>query len=109
MYNYQSGFRKHHSTDLCVSFLNDKIVKGFDKGLFMGIILIDLQKTFDTINHEILLGKWHTIGFSEKALAWFKSYLSGPVFKVNINNHFSDLSKISYGVPQESIFDPLLF
>ena len=24
LYNYQSGFRKNHSTDLCLSFLNDK-------------------------------------------------------------------------------------
>ena len=46
LYNYQSGFRKNHSTDLCLFFLNDKILKGFDKGLFMGMILIDLQKVF---------------------------------------------------------------
>ena len=91
LYNYQSGFRKNHSTDLCLSFLNDKILKGFDKGLFTGMILIDLQKAFDTINHEILLGKLHAIGFPEKAVAWFKSYLSNRAFKVNINNHFSDL------------------
>ena len=29
-YDYQSGFRKNHSTDTCLSFLNDKILKGFD-------------------------------------------------------------------------------
>ena len=75
----------------------------------MGMILIDLQKAFDTINHEILLGKLHAIGFSEKTVAWFKSYLSDQAFKVNINNHFSDLSKISCGVPQRSILGPLLF
>ena len=109
MYNYQSGFRKNHSTDLCLSFLNDKILKGFDKGLFTGMILIDLQKAFDTINHEILLGKLHAIGFSEKTVAWFKLYLSDRAFKVNINNHFSDLSKISCGVPLVSILGPLLF
>ena len=40
--NYQSGFRKNYSTDLCLSFLNGKILKSFDKGLFTGIILIDL-------------------------------------------------------------------
>ena len=39
------------------------------------MLLIDLQKAFDTINHEILLGKLHAIGFSEKILAWFKPYL----------------------------------
>ena len=55
------------------------------------MILIDLQKAFDTINHEILLGKLHAIGFPERAVAWFKSYLSKQAFKVNINNHFSDL------------------
>ena len=54
----------------------------------MRMILIDLQKAFDnTINHEILLGKLHAIGFSKKALAWFISYLSDRAFKVNINNH----------------------
>ena len=90
LYNYQSGFRKNHFTNLCLSFLNDKILKGFDKGLFTGMILIDLQKAFDTINHEILLGKLRAIGFSEKKVAWFKSYLSDQAFKVNRNNHFSD-------------------
>ena len=73
------------------------------------MILIDLQKTFDTVNHEILLAKWHAIGFSENSVAWFKSHLSYRAFKVNINNHFSDLSKISCGVPQGSILGPLLF
>ena len=73
------------------------------------MILIDLQKAFDTINHEILLGKLHAIGFSEKTVAWFKSYLSDRAFKINVNNHFSDLSKINSGVPQGSILDPLLF
>ena len=61
------------------------------------------------MHHEILLGKLHAIGFSKKTIAWFKSYLSDRAFKVNINNHFSDLSKISCGVPQGSILGPLLF
>ena len=44
LYDYQSGFRKNHSTDTCLSFLNDKILKGFDDDLVTGMILIDLQK-----------------------------------------------------------------
>ena len=58
LYDYQSGFRKNHSTDTCLSFLNDKILKGFDDGLVTGMILIDLQKAFDTINHDILKNYW---------------------------------------------------
>ena len=26
LYDYQSGFRKNHSTDTCLSFLNDKVL-----------------------------------------------------------------------------------
>ena len=62
------------------------------------MILIDLQKAFDTINHEILLGKLHAIGFSGKTVAWFKSHLSDRAFK-----------EISCGVPQGSILGPLPF
>ena len=50
LYNYQSGFRTNHSTNLCLSFLTDKILKGFDEGLLTGIILTELQKAFNTIN-----------------------------------------------------------
>ena len=45
----------------------------------------------------------------QKTVAWFKSYLSDQAFKVNINNHFSDLYKINCGIPQGSILGPLLF
>ena len=108
LYNYHLGFRKNHLADFCLSFLNGKILKSFDKGLFTGMMLIDLQKAFNTINHEIVLGKLHANGFSEKIIAWFKSYLSDRAFKVTINNHFSDLCKISRGIPQVSILGPLL-
>ena len=53
-YKYQSGFRSNHSADLFLSFLNDKIFKSFENGMYTGIILIDQQKAFDTINHEIV-------------------------------------------------------
>ena len=45
---------KNHSTDTCLSFLNDKILKSFDDGLVTGMIFIDLQKAFDTINSDII-------------------------------------------------------
>ena len=41
----------------------------------MGMILIDLQNVFDTVDYEILLGKLHAIAFSEKKIARFNLYL----------------------------------
>ena len=109
LYNYQSGFRGNHSTNLCLSFLTDKVLKGFDEGLLTGMILIDLQKAFDTIDHENLLQKLKAIEFSESTIKWFKSYLSEMIFLVNIENKLSDSGKISFGVPQGSTLGPLLF
>ena len=57
LYNFQPGFRQNHSTNLCLAHLADKTLKEFDEGLLTGMILIDLQKAFDTINHEVLLQK----------------------------------------------------
>ena len=68
LYKYQSEFRKSISTNSCLTLLTDKINKGLESGKYTGLILIDLQKTFDTIDHEILLNKIGCIGFSEKVI-----------------------------------------
>ena len=73
------------------------------------MILIDLQKAFDTINHEILLKKPETIGFFDKCMQWFWSYLYEQIFFTEIENQLSDFGKILWGVLQGSILGPLLF
>ena len=108
-FKFQSGFRKNYSTDSCLSYLNNKIATGFESGLHTGMILIDLQKAFDTINHEILINKMEFLGFSKGVVLWFKSYLSKRKFKVNLNQTFSKPGNLLCGVPQGSILGPLLF
>ena len=73
------------------------------------MILIDLQKAFDTINHEILINRMEYLGFSKDFILWFKSYFSKRKFKVNLNKTFSEPGKLLCGVSQESILGSLLF
>ena len=77
------------------SFLADNVLKGTEKGLLNGMILINLQKAFDTIDHEILLQKFEAIRFSESTIKWSKSYLPEKSFLVNIEDKLSDFRKIS--------------
>ena len=63
IYRFQFGFRKNYSTSTCLGHLTDKITTGFEKHLFTGIILNDLQTAFDTIDHQILTKKMKYLCF----------------------------------------------
>ena len=80
----------------------------------MGMVIIDLQKAFDTLNHSVLLEKLRTIGVL--SLSWLESYLSqrtqcvrvpechmwcppGKYFSLSLSecrNQFSDNCHIDY-------------
>ena len=113
LYNYQSGFYKNHSTDFCLSFLNGKILKSFDQGLITSMILIDLKKAFDTMDHDIyyehLLQKLYATGFSKHSVNCCRSYLINRTFLVNLGNTFSPSACVSSGVLQGFKLRHLLF
>ena len=108
LYKFQSGFRKNYSTDDNLAYLNDKILNGFEKSLLTGMVLIDLQKKFDTIAHQIFLEKLKCLGFADTSIKWFKSYLKCRYFLVNIDDTYSEKQVLSCGVPQGSILGPLI-
>ena len=57
IYNREFGFRGKHST------LTEDIKKSIDEGKLTCGVFIDLQKAFDTVDHEIILKKLETYGF----------------------------------------------
>ena len=89
--------------------LTETIRKNLDEGKFACGIFVDLQKTFDTVEHYILLTKLEHYGIRGLANDWFKSYLSDRKQFVSINGHDSNLASVLYGVPQGSVLGPLLF
>ena len=72
-------------------------------------VFIDLQKAFDTVDHEILLKKLNHYGIREVANDWFRSYLNNRKQFVRIEDSESDTATINIGVPQGSVLGPLLF
>ena len=45
LYKFQSGFRSRYSNDTCLIYLTDYIKFQIDQGHFVGMILLDLQKS----------------------------------------------------------------
>ena len=77
--------------------------------MLTGKILIDLQKAFDTTNHEIVLKNLEPTGVSDQCVRWFLLYLCEQIFFIKIEKQLSDYRKILCGVPQGSILGLLLF
>ena len=70
---------------------------------------MDLQKAFDTIDHQILLAKLNHCGIHRVWNNSFKSYLSNRNHHISINGYESGLANKNCGVPQEFVQGPLLF
>ena len=87
----------------------EKFKESVDKGNEFGALLTDLSKAFDYIDHKLLIAKLFWYGVSPSSLNLIFSYLSNRTQRVKVKASYSDKSTIEYGVPQGSIFGPLLF
>ena len=109
IYTRQFGFRKAHSTVNTLINIVERIRKSLDKGEFACGVFVDLQKAFETVDHEILLSKLDHYGIRGIANDWFRSYLSNRSQFVVILNPKSKRKFLKHGVPQGSVLGPLLF
>ena len=84
-----------------IDFSYWKMEKDFGSKRVWRAELMDLSKTFDTSNYDLLLAKLYS-------LKVFHSYLSNRYQRTKINKSCSLWSKIFGGLPQGSVLAPLL-
>ena len=106
----QFGYKKYHSTETMMLGLVNEVLKGFDDNKCTIILFLDLSAAFDTIDIERLLSiLTEEIGITGTAIKWIRSFLTGRLQKVRIENEYSESLEVVFGAPQGSVLGPKMF
>lgn len=107
--NEQFGFRRFHSTIQQLARVSEHVSHNLNMKQSTGMLLLDIEKAFDTVWHEGLLHKLFINDVPICLVKLIQSYLFERKFKVFINSTSSDPYDMPAGVPQGSVLGPLLF
>ena len=102
---------RHYSKTIRRNFnfnITENIRKALDDGNIGCGVFVDLQKAFDTADHQILVAKFNHYGIRGVSNGWFRSYLPNRSQYAPINEYESGFVAINYGAPQGPVLWPLV-
>ena len=72
--------------------------------------MLDLSAAFDTMDHDILQSRLCNVYvITGNVLDWFRSYLTGRIQRVVIEDSVSVDQEMDFGVPQGAVLGPIIY
>ena len=107
----QHGFMKGRSCLSTLLSVCDEIILNLSNSQMSctDMIYLDFAKSFDKVDHGVLLHKLKQLGITGKLGNWFLSSLSNRNHFVCILGGVSSDGSVLSGVPQGTVLEPLLF
>ena len=104
----QYGFLPGKSTHEAIFKTVQHIYGALNNNKMLGMLLLDIAKAFNCVDHDTLYKKMDTTGFGPMVIQWFKSYLDRSQ-QVILNGSLSDITPVSKGIAQGTVLGPILF
>ena len=73
--DFLRGYRQDFSTHVLIKLI-ESWRQSLDNRGYSEAVLMDLSKASDTINHELLIAKFHAYGFNKESLELILDHLS---------------------------------
>ena len=96
----------YHSTETSLIETNDTFLHAIDKKEVTAVVLLDMSKAFDSLDHKILMLKLQDVGMSPGAL---NNKTTSGSYELSGLSALSGKLTVHSGVPQGSILGPILF
>ena len=106
---FLTGFRKKHNTQYALLRMIENWKTQLNKRKKIGVIIMDLSKAFDTLNHNLLVAKFKAYSLNLNAASFIKSYVTNRYQRCKIGDSLSKWERFIAGAPQGSILGHLLF
>lgn len=105
----QFGFRSQHSTVHQLQRVLQNIHAKKRVSHSTGVVLLDIEKAFDSVWHDGLIHKLMSYNFPVYLIKLIRSFLQDRCFQVTLPGVSSTSRAIPAGVPQGSVLSPMLY
>ena len=104
------GYRAGRGTATAILEFQEDVLWATEKGLLLGLGLLDVSAGFDSVPHINLLRKLQVgFGYCSKTLKWLADYLEGRRTYISVEAERSRSRRMTRGIPQGGPLCPSLW